>query len=397
MHTLVSFLGRTPRDSNGYRRMTYRLPDGSTEETAFIGYGLRRWLKADHLVVLGTTGSMWDHLFERDLVLQGHDDQRLALIEAVDDQVVTQQQLDQLAPLLTEALGCRVTLCLIPEALVPQEQAELLQTLAAASADAARLSIDVTHGFRHLPMLALMATLYLRSARPQLQIAGLWYGALRPGEKRSDVVDLSGLLHFADWLSALQRHDWLGDYGAIASLIEDREVGALLQQAAFKESIHQGQQARGLLRQARERLRQQPLQGPGALFQPLLEQRTGWVDGQHLYQRQRAQALNALERNDFLRASLYGLEAFITRLTKESADPGQLNNWAAREKAKEDYEWRKPSDTYSWYKSLRNTRNVLAHGNQAQEQAVQQALDSPDRLRQLLAECLNKLLPAEPA
>src|SRR5690606_18682271 len=109
------------------------------------------------------------------------------------------------------------------------------------------------------------------------------------------------------------------------------------------------------------------------------------------------QALSALQREDFLRASLYGFEAFITRLTKASANPGDLNNWEARNQAKSDYEWRKPKDSFAWYRRLRNTRNVLAHGNQAQEQSVQQALDSPQRLRQLLKECFDKLLPMEEA
>lgn len=391
MHTLISFLGRTPRDSNGYRRTNYRLPDGSTEETAFIGYGLQRWLQAEHLVILGTAGSMWDHLFERDLALAGHEEPRLALMTAVEQQAVTQQQLDELQPLLSEALGCQVSLLIIPEALAPQEQVELLQILDKASAGAERLSIDITHGFRHLPVLALMAALYLRTARPQLSIAGLWYGAFRPGESSAEVVDLSSLLHFADWISALQRHDWLGDYGAIASLIDDPETGDLLQQATFLESIHRGQLARKPLQAVRKRLQQHPLAGAGELFQPLLEARIAWVDEQRLYQRQRAQAWSALERNDFLRASLYGFEAFITRLCP--AD--QSDQRHIREEVKKRYDAHKSGETFASYQLLRSIRNVLAHGYGADEKAVQQALSSPERLRNLLEDCLNKLLPAE--
>jgi len=393
MHTLVSFLGR-----NLYHKTRYLLPDGSSEEAAYVGYGLRRALQVDRMVILGTAGSMWDHLFERDVDLQSRgEDLRLELAAAVEEEKVTQQQLDQLAPLLEEQLDCTVGLRIIPEALEPRQQVELLQALAEASDGAQRLSLDVTHGFRHLPMLILMAALYLRSTRPELRIEGIWYGAFRPGSKMTEVIDLGGILEIADWLDALRRHDWLGDYGAVADLIDDEETGELLRQAAFNESIHQGQQARKRLQRCRERLRERPLSGPGALFQPLLEERIAWVDRQQLYQRQREQALSALQRGDFLRASLYGFEAFITRLVRSTAPGADPDKWSVREKAKEDYEKHKPRESYRWYELLRNTRNVLAHGTRPQEKEIQRALASPQQLRALLEECFGKLLPEDDA
>lgn len=397
MHVLVSFLGRTPRNEDGYRLTTYRLPDGTTEKAAYLGYCLQRWLCPKRLVILGTAGSMWDHLFERDVALDGHDDKRVALMDAVKDGAVEQTQLDELAPLLAEARGCDVVLRVIPKALAESEQVALLQALAQTTDGAERLSIDITHGYRHLPMIALTAALYLRAARPSLAIEGLWYGAYQPEAGTADVCNLSGLLNITDWIIALQRHDWLGDYGAIAGLIEDKAIAEDLRQAAFCESIHQGQQARGLLRKARDRLREHPLSGPGELFQPLLEGRMAWVDGNYLYQRQRVQALDALLRDDYLRASLYGYEAFITRLTQERGDAGRQNDPAKREQAKNWFKDAKPygSGYFRQYCRLSDTRNVLAHGNTAKSEKVQQALASPRRLRELLEDCFAALLPEQ--
>ncbi len=394
MHVLVSFLGRTPRNENGYRQTTYRLPDGTTEQAAYLGYCLQRWQRPDRLVILGTTGSMWDHLFERDMALKGHDDERVALMDAVKSEAVEQAQLDALGPLLAASLDCEVALRIIPKALMEGEQVVLLQTLAQATDGAARLSIDVTHAYRHLPMIALTAALYLRAARPELAIEGLWYGAYRPETDTAEVCNLSGLLNITDWIEALQRHDWLGDYGAVAELIkaDHAAVADDLRQAAFCESIHQGQQARGLLKKARNSLHEHPLSGPGALFQPLLEERMQWVDGNYLYERQRTQALNTLRQNDYLRASLYGFEAFITKLTQERGFVGRQNEQAERETAKEWFETERPA-IYTQYQLLRKTRNALAHGDKARSDRVQQALASPQRLRALLEECFDVLLP----
>lgn len=398
MHVLVSFLGRTPRNEDGYRQTTYRLPDGATEQAAYLGYCLQRWQRPDRLVILGTTGSMWDHLFERDMALKGHDDERVALMDAVKSEAVEQAQLDALGPLLAASLDCEVALRIIPKALVEGEQVVLLQTLAQATDGAARLSIDVTHAYRHLPMIALTAALYLRAARPELAIEGLWYGAYRPETDTAEVCNLSGLLNITDWIEALQRHDWLGDYGAVAELIkaDHAAVAGDLRQAAFCESIHQSHKARKLLTKARSRLHQNPLNGPGKLFQPLMEERMRWIDRNQPYQRQRDNALAALRRNDLLRAALYGFEAFITKLTQQQEGSEQAENETARQRATDSYRRHRPPKTFEAYDRLRDIRNALAHGDRRPERPdVQQALGSHEKLYRLIDDCLRRLLPEQ--
>ena len=88
--TLISFLGRVPKTENGYRPTTYTFNSEPDEPTAFIGWTLHRRLKPDRLVILGTTGSMWDHLFEKDFVLgEEAENERLLLQEATEKKEVT--------------------------------------------------------------------------------------------------------------------------------------------------------------------------------------------------------------------------------------------------------------------------------------------------------------------
>lgn len=394
MRTLVTFIGRTERHTQGYREVTYEFEDGHCQRTPFLGFSLAERLRPDRLVVMGTAGSMWDLLLgvlpETRLAQAGAEE----LMLAVDDASVTQSQLDALAPGVAEALGCEVILRIIPVALEAEEQLQLVAALADAAAGSTEVALDVTHGYRHLPMLVLMSALYLRELNPGLAVRGIWYAPLNPHADHAVVRDLGGVLHIADWLSALQRSELTGDYGEVAHLISDSEIAQGLVTAGFKEAIHQGQQARKTLQRVRQRLREAPLSGAGALFQPVLEARTRWVEHQHLYQRQREHALAALARGDFLRAALYGYEAYITKLVRllgpANADP---NNREVRERVKEEYHDNGPANPdWDAFKHLRDVRNVLAHGNRANEAEVQAALNSPEALRALLEKAFETLL-----
>lgn len=402
-HTLITFLGRTEGGRREYPVAHYEFPDGTVDAVAFLGFSLRRWLEADRLAVLGTEGSMWDHLFEGDIKVEGGEEERLALLEEADAETVTQAHLDRVAPMLGRHLGCEVVLRLIPSAFDSEEQFAVLHTIAEVTADVRgaddRLSIDVTHGFRHLPMLGLMAALYLKGIS-RVTLAGLWYGVYNPDTRESRVVDMAGLLTIAEWLSALQRHEWLGDYVGVAKLLDDSELVERLRAISFKQSVHQGQQARGDVKKVRERLRRAPLKGPGALFQPKLEESMAWEEKGTLDRRQREQALQALDRGDFMRAALYAFEAYLTRLMRREDTKLDPNNRDQRQQAKENFEaelGRQPRSVIKAYRNLRGLRNVLAHGNRVGADLGDEleVLNSPDAMATLLRNSIHTLLPDE--
>ncbi|WP_163141053.1 TIGR02221 family CRISPR-associated protein [Arhodomonas sp. KWT] len=396
MHTLITLLGRTNRPADGYQRVDYRFPDGQSRRAAFVGYSLAAHERPDRLVVLGTAGSMWDQLVSDGRSISLPDETVEGLMQGVDEAAATPAQLDVLAAALTEALGHEVELRLIPEGLDEAEQVALLSVLLDATEGADSLSLDITHGYRHLPMLMVMAVLYLRARRPALSIRAIWYAMLHASAGSATLYNVAGLLHFADWLEALQRSELTGDYRGVAALIPDPALADDIARGGFLETIHQGQLARKHFRNARARLREHPLPGAGALFQPLLEARTDWVDEPQLYQRQRGHAFNALDRGDLLRAALYGFEAYVTRLVQETgpvnADP---NDRETRQAAKKEYEDNGPSNR-DWrpFKRLRALRNVLTHGHREKAGELDEtALHSPESMRDTLAQALAELLP----
>lgn len=399
-HTLISFLGRgNPDRGKRYRKATYEFGPGQQRTTEFFGLGLLQQVKPDRLLILGTTGSMWDVLLFSLGLGQEYDEALLALTESADADRTTQEELDHLTSVVSERLELSVVLRLIPYGWDTDEQVEILRRMALDIAEGDAVTLDVTHGLRHLPMLAQMSALYLRRVK-NVEVRGLYYGALdMTRDGLTPVMNLRGLLDIADWTGAVQSFDKDGDYGVFAALMQAPApvAASLLQESAFYERTTRPGQARSKLRELVVLLDQQPLTGIGSLFAPTLHARLSWHREDRLYLRQQALARLYLEHDDFLRAALLGFEAFITRLMQQR---GMTNpdNWTQRETVKNDYEASNKtiyprSDEYQRYCLLRDLRNHLAHGNASPQAEIQKALASAEQLRNLLDDLLKRLLP----
>lgn len=402
-HTLISFLGRGASDrGRRYRTATYEFGDGRRRTTEFFGLALAEEVRPDRLLVLGTTGSMWDVLLVSLGLGAEHDDALYALTEAADQDRVRQTALDELAGPVGERLGLPVLLRLIPYGRDGDEQLNILTGMAECFEPGDRASLDVTHGLRHLPMLTQLSALYLRAAK-DVSIEGVYYGALdMTRDGLTPVMDLRGLLRLADWIGALHAFDKDGDYGVFAGLLAEdlpAPVGDALEEAAFFERGNRVGQARGRLRVVESALDRQGLGGVGRLFEATLRRRIGWCHQDRLYQRQRALAVQNLERGDFLRAALFAYESFITLLVQRAGE-SDPENGRVREQVKSGYRERHrpqrpwPAE-FRDFEQLRELRNQLAHGTKAHLEEVQQAMAGPATMRALLGRLIARLLPEQ--
>lgn len=401
-HTLISFLGRgNPDRSKRYRQATYQFATGQQQTTEFFGLGLTQQIRPDRLLILGTTGSMWDVLLFSLGLGQEHDDALLELTESADADRTAQEELDPLTSVVSTQLGLPVTLRLIPYGWDTDGQVGILQRMASAIAEGDAVTLDVTHGLRHLPMLAQMSALYLRRVK-NVEIRGLYYGALdMTRDGLTPVMNLRGLLDIADWTGAVQSFDKDGDYGVFMPLTWEQSptAASLLKESAFYERTTRPGQARNKLRELIALLDQQPLVGIGALFAPILRARLAWCQEERLYLRQQALARLYLKHGDFLRAALLGFEALITRLVQQQGIPNpNPDNWTQRETVKKKYETQNKathprSAQYQRYCLLRDLRNHLAHGNTPPQVEIQKALVSAKQLHDLLDDLFKHLLP----
>jgi CRISPR-associated Csx2 family protein len=383
MRTLISFLGRGRRD--GYERATYRFDASFVREVPYFGLALREYLQPDRLVLLGTTGSMWDVFFFDN---EADSDGALALAESVAANRVAAEMLAPLGAQLGDRLGCEVRCALIPYARDAAEQAGVLATLAAHVERGAEVHLDVTHGYRHLPMLALVAARYLARVK-RAQVRDLYYGALEMPEPDGarPVLRLSGLLRMLDWVGALTCYDKDGDYGVFEQLLVADgmrpEHAQKLGRAAFLERTMHSQEARKNLEGAVQAVREHD-GAFGALFRDELLARIDWYRRPERFDRELALAEAYLERGDYLRAAIYLLEGAVTRGVWEGK--GDHDGYDDRERARESL---RKGDRH--FKRLDRLRNALAHGVRSEDDDVTRVLSDRETLRAELATILRAL------
>lgn len=404
MQTLISFLGKSMLGpQKGYRTATYRFEDGYEEKSAYFGFTLKNHLSPDRFVILGTRTSMWDVFFEGVDEKDEAIEKRLELIDKLKSETLTEADLRDLEPLVAKTLGMeegRALLRLIPYGRSEKEQVEVLKTMAGCVEPGSTVTLDVTHGFRHLPMLSFLSALYLEQVK-QASIEGLYYGALDMSQDGiTPVLRLDGLLKIARWIQAFHAFDQSGDYALLVPVLEDsglsKEKGAFLGKAAFFERIQKDGEAKRNILLGLPGIEGLFALSPAGLFKEALKERLAWAQEERMFQRQAALAWRYLNRRDYLRAAIFAFEAFITRLVQGSH--GNPNSYEARKSAKEDYERRFPPDEhFEDYQLLRNIRNALAHSARESDGMVQRAMGSEEELTATLRRLISGLLETSPS
>lgn len=404
MTTLISFLGKGG-NGGGYRPACYQFADGHTDTQPFFGLALAKHLGVKRLLLVGTAGSCWDVFFGREE--SQNNDALLTLIEAVEHNAVTHDLLQQFEKPIAERLGLAVECVLIGYARTDAEQVELLQQLAQRLEPQEHVVMDVTHSFRHLPMLALVAARYLRFTRAVV-VDDIYYGALemtisadpaprppppqRTAEKigRTPVLKLSGMLRMLDWVDALASFEKDGDYGVFAQLLRNAGLpngdSETLRTAAFMERVN-------FATGARERL-DQPLKAVAQLTDPMvtlfrepLEKSLAWRREGSRDERELALAKTWLTRGDYLRSAIFLQEGLITAevLWQTAGNPDEFQH---RNQARQALHDELPD-----FRKLEKLRNALAHGQRPDDKTVSKLLGDEQELVKHLKK-LTKNLPA---
>ena len=382
-HTLVTFLGRgrqNPQALNSweYLRTRYKFPPPSvepTEETALFGMALTKHIRPDLVVILGTSGSSWsallmenlDSLMEKGLK-QTEENLIEELLKAEKDQRVSEKMLDKAKGLMKRALNnIPVDPRLILFGEKKDDQYKILSTIADAVPEGT-VSLDLTHGFRHLGMIGFLSAFMLESARG-LEVCDLWYGAYdrtpQEGTKKgiTPVLKLDGLNRVRHWINALERFDATGDYSVFVPLLITDGVpeneAKCLEHAAFYERTHRLSRATGKINTFLPELNK-PLPGASGLFKDQLAKRLAWAKSGTLSIKQGKLAYQYLDRRDYVRATTFGWEALITlQCEKQGYD---LEDPDKRTSAREEFRECLNTATQRDFDILNQIRNALAHG-----------------------------------
>ncbi|MFB6271714.1 MAG: TIGR02221 family CRISPR-associated protein [Salinibacter sp.] len=122
--------------------------------------------------------------------------------------VMTREAQDEHGQLLSEV--CEYEPLIIPSGQSQSELWEMFDLIETAIPEGCSLVVDVTHGFRSQPMIALAICVYLRTVK-QVEVERIVYGAYEATDEHglTPVFDLTPFLDLIDWSMAahqFQRH-----------------------------------------------------------------------------------------------------------------------------------------------------------------------------------------------
>lgn len=151
----------------------------------------------------------------------------------------TEQAHEQTLPMLREALGpsCPVEVVPVREDAADDAVADYLHRLTAAVPDEADLTVDVTHGLRHMPFLTYVGVLYLTALR-RVRLRGAFYGMRNEPPAFSPFFDLRPLVELPGWFHAVRVLKDTGSAHVIAELVSrsdadtSKQVGPALRALA---------------------------------------------------------------------------------------------------------------------------------------------------------------------
>lgn len=357
MKILVTTLGKGRRDENGYREATYRFADGETSvKTPFFGLALMEYLAhqdagLDKVVVLGTTGSIWDAWWQvAEDLLDTRADLFHRLGDMVDNVERNEDLLIELAGTLTEKFGKTFECKFIPSGTTEAEQMEILQIINGVGEKGDTVYLDVTHGFRHLPMLEMMSVFLMKA---NFDIGGIFYGAFENTDENGNTpaVSLTGMLHLQEWIEAMAVFRETGNVIPLARIGTMQPFREYLERYQFYSQMNNVAQARSTARSILLQLKELPPEG--MLFASQLADIFSWAEDQRYARRQFRQANAAYESGDYLRMTIMLMEGVISA----KAGRGNERNAEVRRQTQENLN---ATHEEQWH-ILRKLRNSFAH------------------------------------
>lgn len=82
---------------------------------------------------------------------------------------------------------------------------------------------DITHAFRSIPVIVLLASAFLEKAR-NVKIKGVYYGQYDPKNNRASIFDLTPAIKLLDWLTATDTFINTGSSQKLGQLLADIQI-----------------------------------------------------------------------------------------------------------------------------------------------------------------------------
>ncbi|WKS96422.1 TIGR02221 family CRISPR-associated protein [Gallibacterium anatis] len=411
---LLTILGKA-RENQDYSEARYQFKDGEIVDTKYFGLAVKHKEDPDEIIVLGTTGSMWDNLFLNlfsDYKLEDDlDDPKVStLMEELSYQLkedaANQELLNRLANYLSPKIKIKLKCRLISYAETEEKQFNFIENILSLFKPGDDVVLDITHGLRHLPLLIQQVVTLLPMVR-ETKILGVYYGALDlTKEDVTPVMRLDKLTMINEWSSLLKQYDRTGNIALFSPLFEEvgvpKEIIDDLNSASFFQQTNNVKKAQNYIKSFITKIKKVESEYPLlSLLLPSLISKLEQVGKGKIWQQKFEWAKTSLECRDYVRAALFAYEAFIERFCDEK-EISNLNIF--EEKNDEIFKYMKSlnkhSNLYKKHREMRLIRNTLAHGmdtskiSDKSNQDIKGILSNENELRACISSCI-KILQTE--
>lgn len=396
--TLISFIGtgrkRDPKDSrSGYQKTTYEFKlDGDKPlrlDASFFGIALLHALRARgqnvaRWVVLGTNASLWPEL----VGLVENDDplteQYYSLDQKVADRTVSESALQDWQEVINASQRIvEVRCCLVDEALTSDGQSLIARHLLQQVPCDSDVVFDVSHGFRHQPIIATHVVSLMRWTH-SIRSVRFFSGVLEASRDGvAPVVELPICQQLAETTEAAATLELTGNYEPLA-----RQIGLDGGRAWFLENTNQLHRAlepiQGLRKALADssRCNTDPIDTEAA---KLFLKSLSWVDGASFASRYQDAARHAVAHHDFARWAVLAFESIVVLAVERFyVDGDPLDHDHRESAAKKLSSQLSPRDKHTW-RLLKQVRNTCAHGSRPRVATAQAVLSDARAFRELLA------------
>ena len=279
---LIAGIGGGKNKKTGtYQVANYKIDDEIYYEKTFIVSALEEHYKIDKTIFIGTTGSMWDNLYEFYCPKEEYDEKyHIDLIETVDnsskDDDIYKLDINKFNETFKGKILGIVTRYGMNE-LEIFENFNLIIQIQDQLKDGDEVYLDITHSFRSNAFWLFLVMNYLTDVEDKkIEIKAITYGMLEiidrnlPKEKQiAEVVDLNAFYKILQWIKGANNFKNYGNSYLIEQNIENEKLSKKLRN--FSDALNMNYIAS--LRQSINSLKKleediKSLEGPAKLIIP---------------------------------------------------------------------------------------------------------------------------------
>jgi len=124
----------------------------------------------------------------------------------------------------------------IPDGKSEEELWRIFTAISNAVHEGDEIAFDITHGFRSLPMIALLTIAYLKQVKG-VKVQHVVYGVYEKGKHEAPILDLTPFANLLDWLAAAKMFMATGDSSELGRLIQEVQNDAYRNRGAYGENL----------------------------------------------------------------------------------------------------------------------------------------------------------------